>query len=162
MQICYLRNNFLKKLYLFPITIPVTVKATCCYRWLTLSAAWCNMISNVPFNNDYWIKVTGYCYHSVIFFTFDPAQSDHIKRLLLYIYFFQLAEPIRLLLHYTETEFEDKRFVCGDAPGNRFFCKSDDIKVFLHCGTFCIEVTESLKYKEIGQMTLLPVVTESK
>jgi glutathione S-transferase len=28
-----------------------------------------------------------------------------------------LAEPIRLLLVYTGTEFEDKRFITGDAPG---------------------------------------------
>ncbi|CAG0886732.1 unnamed protein product [Cyprideis torosa] len=27
-----------------------------------------------------------------------------------------LAQPIRLLLHYTETEFEDKYYVCGPAP----------------------------------------------
>lgn len=27
-----------------------------------------------------------------------------------------LAQPIRLLLHYTGTEFEDKLYVCGDAP----------------------------------------------
>jgi glutathione S-transferase len=33
-----------------------------------------------------------------------------------------LAEPIRLLLVYTGTEFEDKRFYTGDAPD---FQKSD-------------------------------------
>lgn len=27
-----------------------------------------------------------------------------------------LAEPIRLLLHYTGTEFKDERYECGDAP----------------------------------------------
>ena len=28
-----------------------------------------------------------------------------------------MAQPIRLLLHYLGTEFEDKYFVCGPAPG---------------------------------------------
>jgi len=36
------------------------------------------------------------------------------------IFDLQLAESIRMLLHYTKTEFEDKRFVCGDAPGLNF------------------------------------------
>ena len=30
----------------------------------------------------------------------------------------QLAQPIRLILAYTETEYEDKRYTCGPAPGN--------------------------------------------
>ena len=31
------------------------------------------------------MKTTGYCYHSVNVITFGLAQSDHIKRLLLYM-----------------------------------------------------------------------------
>ena len=50
---------------------------------LMLSVA-CDHITDVPFNNDYYIKITVYCYHSVNVITFSLAQSDHIKRLLLY------------------------------------------------------------------------------
>ncbi len=38
----------------------------------------------IPFTTAYYIKTTGYCYHSVDNITFGLAQSDHIKRLLLY------------------------------------------------------------------------------
>ncbi len=38
----------------------------------------------VPFTNGDKIKTTGKCYHSVGGLTFCQAQSDHIKRLLLY------------------------------------------------------------------------------
>ncbi len=38
----------------------------------------------IPFTIAYYMKTTGYCYHSVIVITFGLAQSDHIKRLLLY------------------------------------------------------------------------------
>ncbi len=38
-----------------------------------------------PFSNTaYYMKTTGYFYHSVIVIAFGLAQSDHIKRLLLY------------------------------------------------------------------------------
>ncbi len=37
-----------------------------------------------------------------------------------------LAEPIRLLLVYTGTEFEDKRFITGDAPGFDKSCWFDN------------------------------------
>ncbi len=39
----------------------------------------------VPFTKSNLIETTGYCYHSVFVITFGLAQSDHIKRLLLYI-----------------------------------------------------------------------------
>ncbi len=38
----------------------------------------------IPLTTAYYIKTTGYCYHSVNVITFGLAQSDHIKRLLLY------------------------------------------------------------------------------
>ncbi len=37
-----------------------------------------------PFTIAYYMKTTGYCYHSVYVITFSVAQRDHIKRLLLY------------------------------------------------------------------------------
>jgi hypothetical protein len=37
-----------------------------------------------PFTLAYYMKTTGYRYHSVNVITFGLAQSDHIKRLLLY------------------------------------------------------------------------------
>jgi hypothetical protein len=37
-----------------------------------------------PFTIAYYIKTTAYCYHSVNVITFGLAQSDHIKRLLVY------------------------------------------------------------------------------
>ena len=43
---------------------------------------------NIPFTKDYFIKITGYRYHSVSVITFGMAQSDHIKRLLLYKIFY--------------------------------------------------------------------------
>ena len=33
---------------------------------------------------SYYIKISDYCYHLVNVITFSVAQSDHIKRLLLY------------------------------------------------------------------------------
>ncbi len=39
----------------------------------------------IPFTLTYYLKISGYCYHSVNVITFCLAQSDHIKRLLLYI-----------------------------------------------------------------------------
>jgi len=37
-----------------------------------------------------------------------------------------IAEPIRMLLHYADVDFEDKRYVYGDAPD---FDKSDWLNV---------------------------------
>ncbi len=39
----------------------------------------------VSFNKVHKIKTTGYCYHMVNFITFGLVQSDHIKRLPLYM-----------------------------------------------------------------------------
>ena len=49
---------------------------------LMLSAAYC--ISKVPFTIHYYMKITGYCYHSVNGIRYGLAQSDPIKRRLLY------------------------------------------------------------------------------
>ena len=49
-----------------------------------LLASYCYHTIKVPFNPDYKIKITGYCYHLVNAISFQLAQSDHIKRLLLY------------------------------------------------------------------------------
>ncbi len=38
------------------------------------------------------MKTTGYCYHSVNVITFGLAQSDHIKRLLLYLQIWSFTE----------------------------------------------------------------------
>ena len=46
----------------------------CHVRWSQFS---------VPFTFEYYVKIIGYNYHSVI--TFSLAQSDHIRLLLLYI-----------------------------------------------------------------------------
>ena len=46
-----------------------------------LSAAYCDHISNVPFTKGYYIKITGYCYHSVNVITIGLVQSDYIRRL---------------------------------------------------------------------------------
>ncbi len=42
---------------------------------------WSNFIG--PFTKAYYIKTTGYSYHSVNVITFGLYLSDHIKRLLL-------------------------------------------------------------------------------
>ena len=52
-----------------------------------LSVTLCDHISNIAFNKYYYSKLTGYCNYSVHVFTFGQAQSDHIKRLLLYHHF---------------------------------------------------------------------------
>lgn len=39
--------------------------------------------------------------------------TRHFKIIVL---FPQLAQPIRMLLAYTETKYEDKYYVCGPAP----------------------------------------------
>ncbi len=36
----------------------------------------------VPFTKAYYIKLPGYCYHSVYVIKFVLAQSDHFKQLL--------------------------------------------------------------------------------
>ena len=60
-----------------------------------LSAAYCYQFSKVPFTNDYYVKTFGYCYHLVNVITFGLAQSDHIKRLLLYYIFVAIGNKLR-------------------------------------------------------------------
>ncbi len=45
-----------------------------------------------------------------------PYQDNVYSKSLFTVNFYQLAQPIRLLLAYTGTEFEDKYYVCGPAP----------------------------------------------
>ncbi len=59
-------------------------------HWLMLSAAYCDHISKAAFAlNVLYIKITCYCYHSVDVITLCLAQSNHIKRLRLYIQYFK-------------------------------------------------------------------------
>ena len=45
----------------------------------------------------------------------------------------QLAEPIRLLLNYTETEFKDERYELGDG---KFFSACVLLEIFAHFGSW--------------------------
>ena len=42
------------------------------------------MFSAANYYLIYFLNFTSYCYHSVNVITFDMAQGDHIKRLLIY------------------------------------------------------------------------------
>ncbi len=48
-----------------------------------------------PFTKTYYIKTTGYCYHSVNVITNGLSQSDYIKRLLLYKKYFVSLQEFR-------------------------------------------------------------------
>ncbi len=74
-------------------------RGVCWYSESRLMLSLVNVISRLmwshyesPFTIAYYKETTGYCYHSVNVITFGLAQSDHIKRLLLYLkletYFF--------------------------------------------------------------------------
>ncbi len=73
----------------------------------------------IPFTTAYYIKTIGYCYHSANVITFGLAQSDHIKRLLLYVYVWQLfaldqnKSPTQAILGKGASTYHDCFHVCS-------------------------------------------------
>ncbi len=64
-----------------------------------------------PFTIAYYIKTTGYCYHSVNVITFGLAQSDHIKRLLLCFFSFVKRSIADFFIKEQKTLLQ-----CNDPP----------------------------------------------
>ena len=62
---------------------------------------------------DYTVKIIGYCYHSVVnVITIGLAQSDHIKRLLLYLEICTLFIKLSKKIDFKRQKFKKRYFFC--------------------------------------------------